>query len=644
MGPRRPGFWWFDPGITIGFATLIAACGNDYSASLSGTVRSGPNPISAAAVTLYQAGNAGARTGATALDRATTDCAGNFTMAFVPPTGRATLYLVALGGDAGLGNNPAIGLIGVAGLSNALPASVTLNELTTVAAQWALAQFTDSTGQQMGTTSTNAPGIQNAVELVEANLVDSAGNPAGFWPAPAQCAGTAQPANCEGLKLMNALANMLAACIDSPGPASAACAALFSATGAGGTTLAAAHAIAAQPAHNAGELFVLSQSAETYAPGPGRAPDAWTIALKYVGNGAEFDGPGNMAVDRFGNIWITNNYEFDSDPRQSVCGGKQLLELTPTGADAPGAPFSGGGIDGAGFGIAIDLKNDLWVGNFGFAGKGCSSLPAGNSAAEFSAAGATLSPAIQGFTQGSLSGPQGMAVDQSGNLWIANYDGNSITEYLGASPASALNFTGLGLSSPFGAAADAAGRLWFTSSGNDLLVKLGADGKLAGSFSNGGLKRPLGLAIDSLGNVWVANNGGDSVTMLDSSGAPRPGSPFSGGGIRLPWGVAVDGDDNVWVANFTGSGGRLSELCGATVSSCPAGLASGAPISPTTGYTSGLLMRNTGVAIDPSGNVWVANNWRPVPLQTNPGGDSLVEFVGLAAPVKTPALGPPQKP
>ena len=57
-----------------------------------------------------------------------------------------------------------------------------------------------------------------------------------------------------------------------------------------------------------------------------------------------------------------------------------------------------------------------------------------------------------------------------------------------------------------------------------------------------------------------------------------------------------------------------------------------------------LLQRLTGVSIDASGNVWVCNNWLPIPVQTNPGGDALVEFVGIGGPVKMPLLGLPKQP
>jgi hypothetical protein len=72
----------------------------------------------------------------------------------------------------------------------------------------------------------------------------------------------------------------------------------------------------------------------------------------------------------------------------------------------------------------------------------------GDSVAEFSDQGVPLSPA-SGFTQGHISGPQGMAVDQRGNVWIANHVGSSMTEYLGGDPNNNRVFTGNGISKPF---------------------------------------------------------------------------------------------------------------------------------------------------------------------------------------------------
>jgi hypothetical protein len=113
-------------------------------------------------------------------------------------------------------------------------------------------------------------------------------------------------------------------------------------------------------------------------------------------------------------------------------------------------------------------------------------------------------------------------------------------------------------------------------------------------------------------------------------------------GLTLPWAIAIDGNNNIWVSNFGRR--RLSEFCGARPENCPAGLKTGDLISPPSGFSSDGLTRNTGVGIDPSGNVRVANNWLEVPVQANPGGHEMVVFVGLAAPVKTPMAGPPRRP
>ena len=51
---------------------------------------------------------------------------------------------------------------------------------------------------------------------------------------------------------------------------------------------------------------------------------------------------------------------------------------------------------------------------------------------------------------------------------------------------------------------------------------------------------------------------------------------------------------------------------------------------------------NTGVAIDPSGNVWLTNNWKPTPLINNPGGNSIAVLIGAAAPIRTPLIGTPE--
>lgn len=182
------------------------------------------------------------------------------------------------------------------------------------------------------------------------------------------------------------------------------------------------------------------------------------------------------------------------------------------------------------------------------------------------------------------------------------------------------------------------------------------------------------MALDSRGNAWVAAGEPSLVYAVDKKGKLIGG--FSGGGILGPWGVGVDSDDNVWVANFGPDAQattkyRVSRLCGASVGNCPPGAKLGDPISSDTGYTlpSGgaevrlnngaplyaplpipsykPLMRATAAHIDMAGNVWITNNWKPsgvIDVGLNPGGDGIVIFVGLAAPVKPTFTGQPKAP
>jgi hypothetical protein len=181
------------------------------------------------------------------------------------------------------------------------------------------------------------------------------------------------------------------------------------------------------------------------------------------------------------------------------------------------------------------------------------------------------------------------------------------------------------------------------------------------------LSHPVGNAADTEGNIWVANSdwldspcptrtqvgaaANPSITLYQKdTRAPHPGSPFTGGGLTLPWGIAVDGNDTVWVFNFgaapvgtaTDTPTGISRFCGVSTDKCPAGMAVGDPISPATGYTSDALERITGGQIDPSGNIWLTNNWkRDANPILNPFGNAIVVAIGAAGPLKTPLIGPP---
>ncbi|HZN80996.1 MAG TPA: hypothetical protein VFC01_15125, partial [Mycobacterium sp.] len=341
-----------------------------------------------------------------------------------------------------------------------------------------------------------------------------------------------------------------------------------------------------------------------------------------------------------------------------------------------------GGLSGAGYGITLDPKGNVWIGNFGFQDSPCEHLPIAvksNSVSVFRPDGSPVS-GPGGFTQGGIFWPMATVSDRDGNIWVANCGTDSVTKIPKGNPDHALNIplgppppAGDPQIKPFGVVVDGKGNVWVTGNRGNSVYVVSNDGETVTTLSGTDqgktvLTHPIGNALDSKGNVWVSNSDwldapcptknslgtatNPSVTMFQGKDrTPFPGSPFTGGGITLPWGIAVDGDDTVWVFNFGNtppvSGPNaiptaVSRFCGVDTRKCPPGLRTGDPISPSTGYQSDSLQRITGGQIDPSGNVWLTNNWEihGDPVQ-NPGANAVVIAIGAAAPLKTPLIGPP---
>ncbi len=678
-------------------ATAAASGGNRQTfpihwklkaAKLSGVVRSDAMPIPFSTVTLYKAGKHS--WDAVVLGTTRSDGAGNFTIFYKRPADSdSILYLIADGkpelskwyGFRFWGSPVRLGAV-------LDPASdtgdVVINERTTVGAAYAMAQFI--IGRSIGGKN---PGLGNAAMTAQ-NLVDISTGEVGEV-----LASSPNGSETSTMREFNSLANLLATCVHDENPDS--CSSLFSLAKPPrgfkpANTLQAIVNIAHTPWQNIPELFALSQDSNLYEPAleSSMVPDAWTLAIRYTGNSGLLDGPGNIAFDKHGNAWVNNNYQRTSGSDYG-CGGDHIFKFTPIGNDAPGSPYGGsdgnnGGLYGSGFGITLDPFGDVWASNFGFTGSDCAISGTdrallSSSVSQFDPDGYAISPSrppvpYGGWrsAQANIYQPQGTVSDQWGNIWLANCGNASVTKLPGGNIDEAMNFNDLGLDKPFGIAIGPKGNAWVASNGNNSVIELGQDGSPIGSLITGGdINLPMGIAVDRLGNVWIANSGairtpcgGDlAEDMLPAEVANTESPPakasvmlrrpdgkletFKGGGIFVPWGISVDGDDNVWVANFAGPKSGLigiTELCGAKPWNCPPGHKTGDPISPDTGYTSDGLTRVTAVSIDPSGNVWAANNWLKDALENldNPGGHELVVFVGLAAPVKTPVIGPPRKP
>jgi hypothetical protein len=536
--------------------------------ALTGFVQSGTTPIVGSRVALYAAGTSGYASASTLLSPGsgyvTTDATGSFTIpaTYTCPAQTSLLYLVATGGNAGPGSNPNAVLMTALGPCNGTnsTAPIYVTEATTVASVWALAPFMSSSAN-VGSSSNNATtGMANAFGTVN-NLVNI--NTGEVLGTTAVGNGTVPFAE------INTLASLLATCVQTSGGQAgdgSACSALFLKTNpaqnvatAATDTLQAALDLALNPSNLEGNntinmLFALLPATPAYQPVLTASPNDFTIALNFVGGGLESSGTSQnrpsstaMAIDAAGNIWVTNSRI------------PSVTELSNLGA--PLSPWTTG--------------------------------PTRASAG--------------GFRDPSLTGPNSIAIDLLGNVWVGNSNG-SLTE---------LSYTGVAVPT-----------------------------LTPGGFIGGGLSDGRGIAIDSGdpltspgGNIWVAGTGSTGVAKFNgSTGAPVAGSPFTGGNIIgvTSGAIALDGAGTVWVGDsFNNTMVELNSLTGALLGTNDGSVPSAVPPIPSQ------LVNGVGanIAIDGTGSSGKGNVWIPgTSTGSGSGGDPLAELysTGLGGTILNP--------
>lgn len=627
-------------GVAPGTSAATIARGADATATgtapgtLEGTVVVAGTPVRGAQIVL----SVGTARDAVELGRATTSRAGEFSISYEMPE-EGVLTVAARGGVPTADPNPAtspvrlLAVVGIAGTAGATPprvvSDVTVNELTTVASTYALAQFLH--GSRIFGSS---PGLDNAAATAMSIVDPVSGTPGAVLTnrdnVPTLGAGDG------ALVTINTLANLVAACAGSRLLAS--CTLLRRlATPPGGSTprdtVQAVQNLVKNPLLSRVRLFRLAQRSTTYEPTLPRPPEAWLLALHYIAPGMW--APGRVALDAKGNVWTNNNWERGTtDPSPFV------VVLDPAGTPILGSPLTGGGIRGSGWGAAIAPDGSAWFSNFG-----------GNSVSAFAPDGTPISPA-SGWTNGGFDSPQGLAIDQRGNVWVANStasssgsDPGSVVVYPGGDPAQAVAITAGGIDHPFSVQIDGDGNAWVanagTKGGSVTVITPEFEPTKFSPIEDPALQSPKGLALDSEGNAWVSSFDQSAIVLIRRDGTVDPRGPFPLPGNLGPWGIAVDGADRVWVGGFSVESVFL--LCGVDRSACPPGSKTGDILSPAVfGFHNQSFQHITAVQIDPSGNVWAANNWSA--LTPPAGGDGLMELVGLAPPVCTPLVGLPVQP
>lgn len=359
-----------------------------------------------------------------------------------------------------------------------------------------------------------------------------------------------------------------------------------------------------------------------------------------TGTNALFYEPEGIAVDAADNVFVADTWN------------QTIREISPAGVvkTIAGSPGSFGSTDLGGTnalfyepaGIAVDASDDVFVAD------------SGNNTIRKIAPDGTVTtlagwPGGLGYinatgTNALFDSPRGIALDSSGDLFVADYLNNAIREVTSAGvvttiagdPGSMGSADGVGTNALFrglqGVVVNPTndGVIYVADSGNSTIRRLTDAGPnwivstLAGNASIGSADAsgtaarffwPMDIAADGQGNVYVADAANDVVRKIASDGtvstiAGSPGVAGSSDGsgphalFNAPQGIATDSSGNVYVAD-TGNSTIRKITSGGTVSTL-AGSAGNPGSADGTG-TNALFDEPEGIGVEGGTNIFVAD-------------------------------------
>jgi hypothetical protein len=375
---------------------------------------------------------------------------------------------------------------------------------------------------------------------------------------------------------------------------------------------------------------------------------------------ADINGPGFVAFDNAGNYYFSAPYtsqrvfKVNASGTLTVVAGNGLPGYSGDGGPAAQATLSnpnGVAVDGSGNVYIADTNNQVirMVNS-----SGVISTIAGTNTCQYdgdtTGAGGDGKPA----TQHSLCTPVQIALDSSGNLFIAdasNYrirrlviSSDSISTVAGNGTATACTngvlAANCGFSSPEGIAVDSSGDL-FIADTNDYVVRevVAATGKVktvAGTLGSPGFSgdgalatsatiyQVFGLSVDAAGaNVWVADYqdqrirkfavGGQINTLAGGGGGCAgqtdnigDGCPATQASLYYPVSPGVDSAGNVYIADSYNQ--RVRKVDSTQTINTVAGNGSTTQTTLVNGTSTGITLNYPwGIVGDPTGNMFVAN-------------------------------------
>jgi sugar lactone lactonase YvrE len=278
---------------------------------------------------------------------------------------------------------------------------------------------------------------------------------------------------------------------------------------------------------------------------------------------------------------------------------------------------------------------------------------------------------------------QGVALDGAGNAYVADTANNQVLFVSTSGASRVLVPASAGLKSPSAVALGVDGSVYIADTGNNLIRKLSSTGTLTtygGGGANGGtataacpapsdsfnnnciatqaiFKAPAGLAADTLGNLYVADTGNNVIRVIASNGFV---AAFAGGGssycdscsatttkLYAPTGLAIDpignylyvadtGENRVrkiylsttYTSSGTGSAVKASSILVNPITTVAGNSSTGVTVSGSGLATGSALTAPTGVAVDASGTVYIADTGNSAIRMVTPVGGIITTIAG----------------
>lgn len=318
---------------------------------------------------------------------------------------------------------------------------------------------------------------------------------------------------------------------------------------------------------------------------------------------AELNNPGGVAVDSTGNLYIADSSnhrvrKVDASGKISTIAGIGTGGYSGDGGPATSAQLNNPyrlTLDSVGNLYIVDYSNDC-IRKVDVSGN--ISTVAGGRGNGYSGDGG---PA----TSAKLSYPDGVAVDSSGNLYIADKGNHRIRKVDTSGTISTVAGTGVyGFSGdggdatlaqlyyPNGVAVDGSGNLYISDKDNHRIRKIDVTGKISTIAGVGGepnywgdgvpatsayFNLPIGIAVDSGGNVYIVDSSNFRIRKIDTSGIistiagtgrygySGDGGPATSADLHRPYEVAVDSSGNLYIAEVFSHRIRKISLSAQTV-------------------------------------------------------------------------------